>query len=179
MTEYHGSHGTSRSRAAEIARHGFTLSKDQVRRSKAVYLWKKCRNWTVLAKGWYRQQASRGRLYARDADSRGVVLYALATVPTVNYIDLCDQEAIDAIDEIADIANIDKSDREQIAAVYERYLQETERRLGNPIDIYETEVAPPDPVFCQEYSIKLLGAPRCYCVRKPAVLRVYDSEETE
>lgn len=115
--------------------------------------------------------------YAGDSNSQGMVVYAIARVPEDHYIDLRDQEALDAIDELADQAHIDKWDKVQIAAVYERYIGETEAKLGNPIDIYETEVAPPERKFCPEYSIKLLGAPKCYCVRKSSVLTPDDFEE--
>ena len=145
-------------------------------RGRGVYLWKKCRNWTILAEGWYSQAKSWGR-YDRDSDPRGVVLYAIARVPEDHYIDLNEQEAVDAIDELADQSHIDKTDRDQIAAVYARYISELETKLGSPIDVYETEVSPPKSTFCPDYSTRLLGLPKCYCVRKPEVIIVSDIQE--
>ena len=122
------------------------------------------------------QKESRGE-FSRDPDARGLVVYAIARVPEDRYIDLSEQEALDAIDELADQAHIDKFDRDQIAAVYERFILETEKKLGNSIDLYETEVSPPAQEFCPEYSIRLLGLPKCYCVRKPKVLAITDTME--
>jgi hypothetical protein len=147
-------------------------------RGPGVYLWKKCRNWTILAKGWYLQARDWGR-YRRDSDPQGAVIYAIARVPEDRYIDLNDQEAVDAIDELADQTHIDKADKNQISAVYARFISEVESKLGNSIDVYETEVAPPNSNFCPDYSTKLLGLPKCYCVRDPKVVFVSDTQEID
>jgi hypothetical protein len=153
---------------------GFSLGAG--RRGRGVYFWRKSRKWMELARGWYRRKYSEGE-YEGDPNPLGVVILAVARVPENGYLDLSDQDAKDGIDEIADRIGIDKNDQRQIAATYERFIEEVEREIGNRIEIFEVEVAPPGPDFCPDYSIQLSGAPRCYVVRNPRAIHITGTEE--
>jgi hypothetical protein len=174
--DYHGSHGTTRSRSEVIQQKGFAVGRHPGRKGRGVYLWRKSRKWRELAIGWYRQAFSEGDI-AGDRNAHGIVLFVKASVREDHFLDLCDPDLVDQLDELAERSGIDMNSHQGVVALYEKYVLETEAKLGHEVDMFETDIAPPKPFFCPEYSIIALGAPKCYVVRSPRILTIVNSEE--
>ena len=176
--ECRGAHGTSRSRGEEIGRSGFQSGR-YGRRGPGVYLWRESRRSTELATRWYYQARTEGR-YAGDRNDLGSVIYATARTVESRFLDLSEPEAIDEVDALAASANVDLWNTREIAGLYARYIRQIEGILGHRIDVFETVVSGPKPVYYPDgkgHPYLALGLPRCYVVVETSILSIDRSGE--
>ncbi len=171
MEHLEGCHGTSAFRAHQIEKNGFKVSRG--RGGTGIYFWRKSGYYRELAIAWFKQLEAQGT-FRREPKVACAVIYVQIEVSNDQLLDLEDPDVKDQIETLSKQRHVDTSKDGEIAALYDLFVSELEKELGNSILVTIIRVAPPKNYF--GYPIKMLGAPICFIARDAHVPKVLRTE---
>lgn len=182
MTEFTGTHGTTKTRALSINQTGFKASKVG-KRGAGVYFWAyhsngyeaEARNFAI---GWWNYSNIRGD-YSKDQDKSCCVLYS--TISVKQSIDLEDQEIKEQfVEYYKKVESSLESDGHTgdvlISKVYDMFLSDLESKLNITFDLIHVKVQPPKKMT-RTIPFDILGNPGCYVVQNTSCIQLDKCED--
>lgn len=173
MAVYYGTHGTTRSRAEDIAAAKFKIC-SVGERGTGVYFWHKNILAEKLAIGWYCNQLARGS-YSKDEKKTCSVIEASFTAEDDEYINIEDPDEKAAIIQFLETNNIE--DVRDVGKAYDLFLESVETELVTKLVLVYALVWVPTRSKC--FRTQSVGMAGCYIVKCPdrittEVIRHYD-----
>ncbi len=162
MISKKGSHGTSKVRAQIILSDGFISGSG--RGGTGIYFWEESDHYIELSKAWYCQSCER-KYFKDEKNPECAVLIAELLTNDKEFLDLEDDSLKNAIFRLAKHFNIKDNDLSDLSALYDLFYENLENDLKINYKIISLRVAAPKTKFLKDYSIKILGVPRCLVVR--------------
>ena len=166
MPSYRGTHGTTRTRAENISKEGFTAKVGE--RGTGAYFWRENVYAVPLAVGWYQNQLNRGE-YGTDRDKRCSVVKASINVASDTLIDLEDPDIKD--DFLRYFLEKGVEDSRNAGKIYDMFLEMLEEESGKKLALVITQVFTNK---WQKYPNQTAGMAYCYLVRDLRCITVDD-----
>ena len=171
-----GSHGTSKTAFEGIKIHGFQIPRSgRMRLGSGVYFWKKCDFWRELAIAWIRQR----RDEYNSNEKNGIIIFCSFPVEEIKILSIGKELRV-SIYKFAKASSCNMNNKNEIAKIFDWYINKLEKENGIKYYIIEGEVNPPNTRYFNgiiRYPSPILGQPITLAIRELSCIQHKHEEE--
>lgn len=182
-----GTHGTSRSRVAQIRRTGFNIS-GQGRRGSGAYFWAYIDDSMQgyvrdLARHWWLYCRKNGT-YSKDEDKECGVIFVSFDVLDHQMISFENQEVRERLIKYGSniYQRLKGTEEEKTSKIYDMFVDDYEKKTGASVKVVSVKIQQPkkfNNIKLGYMSLDVTGHPLCYVVKDTSCININYVEDVD